>query len=125
MIHHVSLGTNDVLRSRAFYDPIMSLLGFRLIKSNDRSAHYGVAEIVFSLVQPLDGHAATPGNGVHVALPARTREMVDRFHTLGLANGGNSDGAPGLRPEYDAHYYGAFILDPDGNKIEAVTLAAK
>jgi len=125
MIHHVSLGTNDVLRSRKFYDPIMSLLGLRLIKFNDHAAHYGVAEIMLSLVLPINGGAASPGNGVHVALSARTREMVNQFHLLGLANGGTSDGTPGIRTEYDAHYYGAFVLDPDGNKIEAVTHAAK
>jgi len=125
MIHHVSLGSNDLARARAFYDAVMPLLGFRLLKSNDSAAHYGVGEIIFSIQAPLDGKPASPGNGVHVAFPARTREMVDAFHREGLKHGGSSDGEPGLRPEYDANYYGAFVRDPDGNKIEALTLAAK
>ena len=125
MIHHVSLGSNDLARARAFYDAVMPLVGFRLLKSNDRAAHYGVGEIIFSIQKPVDGKPASPGNGVHVAFPVRTREMVDAFHSASLKHGGISDGAPGLRPEYDANYYGAFVRDPDGNKIEALTLAAK
>lgn len=62
---------------------------------------------------------------MHIAFPVRSRAMVDEFHSEGLKHGGTSDGVPGLRPEYDANYYGAFLCDPDGNKIEAVTFAAK
>ena len=125
MIHHVSLGSNDLARARDFYDAVMPLLGLRLLKANDRAAHYGVGEIIFSIQKPVNGKAASPGNGVHVAFPVRTRSMVDAFHSECVKRGGISDGAPGLRPEYDANYYGAFIYDPDGNKIEALTLAAK
>jgi catechol 2,3-dioxygenase-like lactoylglutathione lyase family enzyme len=125
MIHHVSLGSNDIARARVFYDVVMPILGLRLLKADERNAHYGVGEILFSLVRPLNGRPAGAGNGTHIAFPVRTRAMVDAFHAEGLKAGGTSDGAPGLRPEYDAHYYGAFLYDPDGNKIEAVTLAAK
>jgi catechol 2,3-dioxygenase-like lactoylglutathione lyase family enzyme len=125
MIHHVSLGANDMARARAFYDAVMPLLGFRLLKSSDHAAHYGVGEIIFSIQKPVNGKPASPGNGVHVAFPVRTREMVDAFHSESLQHGGSSDGEPGLRPEYDANYYGAFVRDPDGDKIEALTLAAK
>jgi catechol 2,3-dioxygenase-like lactoylglutathione lyase family enzyme len=125
MIHHVSLGTNDVARSRAFYDPILALLGLRLIKADDTSADYGTGDVMFSLETPVDGRPASPGNGVHVAFIARDRAMVQAFYETGLAHGGTSDGEPGLRPEYDANYYGAFLRDPDGNKVEAVTFAAK
>jgi len=124
MIHHVSLGTNDVARARAFYDPIMALLGLRPIGGHGRSADYGVGDIQFSLETPTDGRPAGVGNGVHVAFQAADRAMVREFHRLGLALGGTDAGAPGLRPEYDANYYGAFIRDPDGNKIEAVTYSA-
>ena len=62
--------------------------------------------------------------GTHVAFQARDRATVQAFHRVGLENGARDDGAPGLRPEYDAHYYGAFWRDPDGNKIEAVTFSA-
>jgi catechol 2,3-dioxygenase-like lactoylglutathione lyase family enzyme len=125
MIHHVSLGSNDLARARAFYDVVMPILGLRLLKADERNAHYGVGEIIFSLARPLNGRPASAGNGTHIAFPVRTRAMVDTFHAEGLKAGGISDGAPGLRPEYDANYYGAFLRDPDGNKIEAVTLAAK
>ena len=121
MIHHVSLGSNDLARARVFYDAVMPVLGLRLLKADDRNAHYGVGEIIFSLVRPLNGRPASAGNGTHIAFPVRTRAMVDAFHSEGLKAGGISDGAPGLRPEYDANDYGAFLYDPDGNKIEAVT----
>lgn len=124
MIHHLSLGTNDVDRARAFYDPVLRILGMRLIAHDDRSLDYGTSRLFFSLETPADGGAATPGRGVHVCFDAEDRSMVDRFHATGLAHGGTDAGAPGLRPRYDRNYYGAFLFDPDGNKIEAVTYAA-
>lgn len=125
MIHHVSVGTGDVARARAFYDAVLAPLGLRCLKSNGESADYGVAEILFSVETPVDGQPARPGNGVHICFAAGQRGQVDRFHAAGLANGGRDAGAPGIRKEYDAHYYGAFLLDPDGNKIEAVTFSAE
>jgi catechol 2,3-dioxygenase-like lactoylglutathione lyase family enzyme len=125
MIHHVSLGTNDVARARAFYDAVLGVVGLRLIRQDDHSADYGTGDILFSLETPVDGQPASPGNGVHVAFQARDRAMVQEFHRTALAHGGSDDGVPGLRPRYDANYYGAFVRDPDGNKIEAVTYAAK
>lgn len=124
MIHHVSLGTNDVARSRRFYDPVLHLLGLRLLRAGERSLDYGVGDILISLETPVDGRPATCGNGTHIAFQARDRAMVDAFYETGLANGGTADGAPGIRAAYDAHYYGAFLRDPDGNKIEAVTFSA-
>jgi catechol 2,3-dioxygenase-like lactoylglutathione lyase family enzyme len=125
MIHHVSFGTRDAARAKAFYDPVLAILGWRCIKANDRAVDYGVSEIMFSLETPVDGGEATAGNGAHVAFAARDRATVDRFHRIALQQGGTDAGAPGLRPEYDAHYYGAFVRDPDGNKIEAMTFAAE
>src|ERR1700754_2467594 len=125
MIHHVSLGTNDVARARTFYDPIMTLLGLRLLHADEQSADYGTGDILFSLERPVNGAPASVGNGVHVAFAAGSRAMVQEFHRLALELGGTSDGAPGVRPIYDAHYYGAFVRDLDGNKIEAVTYSAQ
>jgi catechol 2,3-dioxygenase-like lactoylglutathione lyase family enzyme len=124
MIHHVSLGANDIGRAKAFYEPIMALLGFRLLRANDQALDFGIGDIVFSIETPLNGKPANPGNGVHIAFSAIDRDMVNRFHVLGLSLGGADAGAPGLRPGYDAHYYGAFLFDPEGNKIEAVTYSA-
>lgn len=124
MIHHVSLGTNNIAQARAFYDPVMQLLGFRLLKSSEESADYGIGEIMFSLETPVDGLPASVGNGAHIAFQALDRGMVKQFHQVALAHGGTDDGPPGVRPEYDRNYYGAFVRDPDGNKIEAVTFSA-
>jgi catechol 2,3-dioxygenase-like lactoylglutathione lyase family enzyme len=123
MIHHVTVGTNDVERARRFYDPLMDLVGLRQLKLNEGGVHYGTGEILFSAVTTANGQRATAGNGTHVAFQARDRKMVDRFYELALQHGGASDGEPGLRPSYDVNYYGAFVLDPDGNKIEAVTMS--
>lgn len=125
MIHHVSVGTNDVARARAFYDPLMALLGYRSVRDYPHSLDYGVTDVVFSVETPVDGAPATPGNGVHICFQAADRDAVDAFHRLALELGGADAGAPGLRPDYDAHYYGAFVRDPDGNKIEAVTFLAR
>jgi|SRR5689334_12790512 catechol 2,3-dioxygenase-like lactoylglutathione lyase family enzyme len=125
MIHHVSLGTNDVGRAQAFYDPLMALIGFRVLKASSRAVHYGASDIVFSLETPVDGRGASAGNGVHIAFQAPDRETVRRFHRTAIENGGTDDGAPGIRAQYNANYYGAFVRDPDGNKIEAVTYTAR
>lgn len=125
MIHHVSIGTNDVHRARKFYDPLMALIGFRVLKSSDRSVHYGASDIVFSLETPVNGEPASPGNGIHIAFQAPDRETVRRFHAAALASGGIDEGAPGIREKYNANYYGAFVRDLDGNKIEAVTYTAR
>jgi catechol 2,3-dioxygenase-like lactoylglutathione lyase family enzyme len=124
MLHHVSLGTNDLERAKAFYDPVMEHLGLRFIKKSERIVAYGLTDVVFSLERPIDGKAARPGNGTHVAFLAGHRNTVDACCKAGLANGGRDEGAPGLRGAYDPHYYAAFLRDPDGNKIEIVTSAA-
>ena len=125
MLSHVSLGTNDADRAAAFYDPVLATLGIRKICEREVSIDSGVSKTVFSLEKPSDGKPASVGNGVHIAFDAGTRGQVDEFYRVALANGGTDAGAPGLRPEYDANYYGAFVRDPDGNKIEAVTFLAR
>ncbi len=107
MIHHVSVGTSDIERSRAFYDPVLKLLGLRLLSADDESADYGTATVLFSVETPANGRAASAGNGVHIAFQADHRKTVREFHQLGLANGGTDGGAPDIRPEYDANYFGA------------------
>jgi catechol 2,3-dioxygenase-like lactoylglutathione lyase family enzyme len=124
MIHHVSVGSSDLARSRIFYQAVIPLLGYRLVSEDEQSLDFGSGVFAFSVERPLDGNPATGGNGTHIAFEARTRADVDAFHREGLAHGGRDAGAPGLRPEYDANYYGAFLLDPDGNKVEAVTFSA-
>ena len=125
MIHHVSVGTNDVKRARAFYDPLMSLICLRLLKYSETALHYGASDIIFSLETPIDGGRAAAGNGVHIAFQAPDRETVRRFHQTAIANGAVDEGIPGIRDKYNANYYGAFVRDLDGNKIEAVTHSAR
>jgi len=125
MIHHVSVGSNDLRRAKAFYLPLLALIGFRVIKETDKAAHFDASEIVFSIETPVDGSLATSGNGVHIAFQAPDRETVRRFHAAALAAGGTDEGWPAIRENYNAHYYAAFVRDPDGNKIEAVTFTAR
>lgn len=125
MLHHISLGTTDLARARAFYDPVMETLGMQRTLDVDEAVGYGAGITVFSLNLPADGEPAAPGNGVHAAFEVEKRSAVDAFYRTALANGGTGDGEPGLRPEYDAHYYAAFVRDPDGNKIEALTFVAE
>ena len=86
---------------------------------------YGSGTFHFSVQVPIDGKSATVGNGTHIAFAVEDRSMVNRFYAAALESGGSDEGAPGLRPNYDANYYGAFVRDPDGHKIEAVTYSAK
>ena len=125
MLSHVSLGTNDAEGAAAFYDPVLAVLGIGKGKRRGGSVDYSAAMIGFSLERPVDGAPASVGNGVHVCFTAESREQVDAFHRVALEQGGTDAGAPGLRPEYDAHYHAAFVRDPDGNKIEAVCFLAK
>ncbi|MGE0725819.1 MAG: VOC family protein, partial [Alphaproteobacteria bacterium] len=94
----------------------------RLYEEGGAAAGYGERSgpARFWIGLPHDRRPASAGNGVHVCFAAPDRAAVDAFHRAALAAGGADDGAPGLRPEYHQDYYGAFVRDPDGNKIEAV-----
>lgn len=125
MIHHVSIGTNDGARARRFYDAVLPIVGMVPMTSAGEGLAYGSGTFQFSVQAPIDGAPATVGNGTHIAFAVEERGMVDRFYAAAIAHGGHGDGEPGLRPAYDAHYYGAFVRDPDGHKLEAVTYAAR
>jgi catechol 2,3-dioxygenase-like lactoylglutathione lyase family enzyme len=123
MLDHVSLGVSDLARSRRFYDAVLRPLGLvRIVDfGNDRGSDYGAAPqstgVEFTITVE---RAVQPSPGMHLCFRARDREAVGEFHRLALAHRGRDDGAPGLRPQYHASYYGAFVLDPDGHRIEAV-----
>jgi catechol 2,3-dioxygenase-like lactoylglutathione lyase family enzyme len=121
MIDHISIGVNDIKKSRLFYDRVLEPLGYsRLFDDAEVSSGYGVEVPTFWIDKPFNKQTATAGNGTHLAFAAPTRWAVDAFHAQALLMGGVDQGAPGLRPEYGEHYYAAFILDLDGHKIEAV-----
>ncbi len=121
MIDHVSLGVTDLERSKAFYDAVLKPLGMTRIFNYDGGLGYGAGDKpTFWVGTPLDaGRPARAGDGTHVAFTAANRKAVDEFYQAALANGAKDDGKPGLRPIYHPNYYAAFVLDPDGHKIEA------
>ena len=122
MIDHVSLGVTDMARSKKFYDAVLAPLGIKLFFEFDGGAGYGAAqdEVNFWIGPPLDAERKVqPSGGSHVAFSAASRRAVDEFYRAAIAAGAKDDGKPDVRPIYHANYYGAFVLDPDGHKIEA------
>jgi len=128
MIDHISVGADDIAAARAFYATVLATVGLRIVdEAAGRFVDFGAGgalEPEFSVETPTDGRPAAPGNGVHVAFRAPSRAAVDAFHAAALISGGQSDGPPGPRPQYGPNYYGAFVFDLEGNKIEAVCHAA-
>ncbi len=123
MISHVTVGSSDIVRAKAFYEKLMAPLGYvRVYEAEDYFA-YGETEAsppCFWVLPPFDGRPAERGNGWHCAFLAPSRAAVDAFHAAALGAGGSDEGAPGLRPQYTENYYGAYVRDPDGNKLQAV-----
>ena len=121
MYSHTTLGTNDMARAERFYDAIMDVLGHKALFKLPEGIAYGelTGEKLF-ILPPFDGNAARSGNGVHVAFKTDSRAKVDAFHKAALEHGGTDEGPPGLRTHYHPNYYGAYVRDPDGNKIQAV-----
>lgn len=123
IISHVSVGVADLARARRFYDPVMAALGYGIVMEEPGvGAAYGTQFPEFWINLPFDRAPASAGNGVHVAFLAPDRAAVDRFHATALAHGGRCGGPPGERPHYTAGYYAAFVVDPDGNRIEAMLI---
>jgi catechol 2,3-dioxygenase-like lactoylglutathione lyase family enzyme len=119
LISHISVGTNDFDRALAFYDIVLSALGCHRIMEHPGAVGWGRAYPEFWVQTPHDGQRATVGNGTHFGFVATSREEVHAFYEAALQAGGRDDGPPGPRPEYGEPYYGCFIRDLDGHKIEA------
>ncbi len=122
VLDHVGYSISDYTASRAFYVKALAPLGMRILMEFGKEmtgqgdvAGFGIDKPDFWI---STGRAAQ--TGIHVAFSAKDRAMVDAFYKAALAAGGKDNGEPGLRPQYHEHYYGAFVLDPDGNNIEAV-----
>ena len=120
LIDHVSLAVTNLDRSRRFYDAVLAPLGITLLSSDGRIAAYHRGGPDEFLLMRSDA-APLPVPGSHVCFSAPSREAVREFHRAGIDAGGKDNGAPGLRPHYSAVYYAAFLIDPDGHRIEAVT----
>jgi catechol 2,3-dioxygenase-like lactoylglutathione lyase family enzyme len=129
MLHHLSFGVADIHRSARFYDAVLGAFGFERVfedlEGADAAVGYGLVagEDKFCIKQ-RPGVPIAPPPGLHLAFEAPDRAAVDRFHAEALAHGGRDNGAPGLRPHYGPHYYAAFVVDPDGYRIEAVITRA-
>jgi catechol 2,3-dioxygenase-like lactoylglutathione lyase family enzyme len=121
MIDHISIAVRDLDRSARFYQGVLGAIGYEKLVVRPRTIGFGKAYPEFWLNLRATMAPVEADGGAHVALRVRTIELVDAFHAAALAAGGTSDGAPGLRPQHGEGYYAAFIRDPDGNRIEAVT----
>lgn len=122
MFSHVMVGVSDFERAMAFYTPVLDALGirFRFIEPERPWAGWQSSpdpRPLFLIGRPYNREPHQPGNGQMVAFLARSREQVRQVHAIALAHGGTCEGKSGLRPEYHAHYYGAYFRDPDGNKL--------
>ncbi len=119
MIDHIGFEVSDLARSARFYDAVFHALGARRVLSSEQAVAYGLdAPTVWIVVR---GRAPAPGYG-HMALRARGRAAVDAAHRAAMANGGSDDGSPGPRPAYGDGYYAGYLRDPDGLRVEIVSL---
>lgn len=116
LIDHIQLVVRDLQASKAFYSAVFDVLGVPM--GGEDEGYFWADELFVSTAESKAAHGALTGRH-HLAFQAQDRAMVDRFHEVALAHGGTDNGAPGLR-DYHPGYYGAFVIDPDGNNIEAV-----
>ena len=124
LLDHVSITVRDLARAKPFYKAVMGALGATLAYERDDAIGFGernrAQDDAHSYLSVFESPAAAPDERRHWCFRAPSAEAVRAFHAAGLAAGGTDEGAPGLRPAYHAAYYAAFLLDPEGNKLEAV-----
>jgi catechol 2,3-dioxygenase-like lactoylglutathione lyase family enzyme len=121
MIDHVSIAVREIKASARFYDALLAPLGMTRLREWPKSVGYGKAYPEFWLNERARLTPLPADSGTHICLRAPDTKAVDAFHAAALAGGAQSDGAPGMRPQYTSHYYAAFIRDWDGNRVEALT----
>src|SRR3954454_10030090 len=125
MIDHVSVGVSDLERAARFYELTLAPLGQSRLVTRPATIGFGKSYPEFWINLRADVAPVPRQSGVHICFRARSTDEVDAFHTAALNAGGSSDGAPGVRPHDRVRYYAAFIVDPDGNRIEAVTFPSE
>src|SRR5215218_6629542 len=121
MLDHISVGVADLERAARFYEATLATLGLTKLVTRPATVGFGKTYPEFWINLRPGMPPVAPQSGVHICLRARSTEAVDAFHAAALGAGGRSDGAPGLRPHDRVKYYAAFVADPAGNRIEAVT----
>ncbi|WP_425066473.1 VOC family protein [Reyranella sp.] len=119
MFDHVSIGVADIARTRKFYDAALTPLGYTRLSDGETSLGYGDKEVGLWIGKSARPVKADSDSGLHFCLVAQNREAVDAFHASALAAGGTDNGRPGVRSDYSPTYYAAFVIDPDGYRIEA------
>ena len=124
MIDHVSIAVRDLAACGQFYEAVLATIGYSKLVTRPGTIGFGKKYPEFWLNERRAMTPADPDSGTHICLRASSVEAVQAFHAAAMAGGGFSDGPPGPRPEYSAGYYAAFVRDPEGNKIEAVTFTA-
>lgn len=126
MIDHVSVAVSDLSRAMRFYEAVLGTVGYAALDIRGSTVGFGKKYSEFWINARPEMAPLPPRPGAHICLRVRSTGLVDAFHAAALANGGASDGPPGLRPHDGPNgYYAAFIRDPDGNRIEAVTFTPK
>ena len=126
MIDHISISVRDLKAAERFYAALLATLGMTKLREwPDAAIGYGKKYPEFWINRRSDMAPVAADSGVHICLRASDAAVVDAFHAAALSGGGTSDGAPGFRVQYHENYYAAFIRDPDGNRIEAVTFTGK
>jgi catechol 2,3-dioxygenase-like lactoylglutathione lyase family enzyme len=120
MINHISIGVSDIVQAKRFYDAALAPLGYTCVSQAEGSLGYGrdgaIALWIGAAERPVPDD---PASGLHVCFDAPTRKSVDKFHAAALKAGGRDNGRPGLRTDYGPDYYAAFVVDPDGYRMEA------
>jgi catechol 2,3-dioxygenase-like lactoylglutathione lyase family enzyme len=125
MIDHISVGVADLDRAARFYEAALASLGLSRLVTRPKTIGFGKSYPEFWINLRPGMAKVAPESGAHICLRAKTAADVDAFHAAALGAGGTSDGAPGLRPHDRVKYYAAFVIDPDGNRIEAVTFPSE
>ena len=119
MLDHVSIGVSDTGRTKRFYDAALKPLGYSCLSKSADSLGYGRDHVQFWISQTERPIAPDPASGLHVCFAAPNRGSVDAFHSAALKAGGKDNGKPGRRDAYGDNYYAAFVIDPDGYRLEA------
>jgi len=124
MFDHVSIGVRDIMRAKTFYDSSLEPLGMKRLSDGEDSLGYGRETVGLWIGVTSTPVPDNPKSGLHFCFAAPSRESVAKFHAAALAAGGRDNGRPGIRADYGADYFAAYVFDPDGYRLEALHLGA-
>lgn len=120
-IDHFGISTSDFQKAISFYETVLSTLGYKkLMTIEGKAVGFGDRFPTFWLAPGRNPNSTNSRSGIHIAFAAKSRQKVDEFYQTALKHGATDNGPPGLRPQYHPYYYGAFVIDADGNNVEAV-----